>query len=120
MKSIKQLQKEVNKYLDIMSSTKNGNENARKEYKKAEKKLLYFKKLVLYLETNPKKEFIEKEIERISNIINSILESYVEPDDEHKKIMTKSSLTKMKKDYEKMHNVPKLRNFLSTLIYIIK
>lgn len=79
--------------------------------KKIEEYTLYLR----YAETNPSKDYLEKEIARITNRINKFIELYkpLEADKFDKKVCAAH-----KKDYEKEMGIPKLRKQLSTICFI--
>jgi len=81
--------------------------------KKIEEYVLYMR----YAETNPTKDYLEKEIDRITNRINKFSELYKPLDVER---FDKKTCTTHKKAYEKEMGIPKLRKQLSALCFISK
>lgn len=119
MKTVKIVQDEIDSVKAEIKSILRSDERkdvARKKRLRA--KLPQLKQYLLYLETSPTKEYCEKEMDRISNRINEISKLYVEP--ENKDRFTKSQLSAIKKDFEKMWNLPKLRKQLTSILYILR
>lgn len=81
--------------------------------KKIEEYTLYLR----YVETNPDKDYLQKEIDRISNRINLLLKNYIPLDEER---FDKKTCSTHKKNYEKEMGVTKIRKQLSALTFIIK
>jgi cation transport regulator ChaC len=97
----------------------------RGEYKGNEKSKLYkqienLRACILYLETEPRAEFVGKESEDLNKIIQrkqGVIDDFFGSEEYQK--MTKSALSKLKKEHEKTHNLPKLRTQLDTLNYLL-
>ena len=109
MDSVRQQINELEKYEDKKSIS------ARKRLRK---KLPELKQYFLYLETNPTKEFCEKEVERLSDRINEISKLYIPP--KETAIFTKKQLSTMKTAFEKQWDLPKVRKQLMAVSYILK
>lgn len=70
-----------------------------------------------YLHTEPTQEFLDKELDRISNRINGFMKTYIPLDSERH---TKATCTFHKRNYEKEMGIPKLRKQLTAINYIAK
>lgn len=75
------------------------------------------KTCVMYLESNPQEEFIKCEIERVKDRIDKISDGFYHPNKDN---MALKDFGKLKKDFEKLYNVPKLKVQLSTLKFILE
>ena len=119
MKTVKDVQKEISDLsaeIKLLDKEKDKKSIALRKILRA--RLPQLKQYVLYLETNPTKEYCEKEVARISNRINEILKQYVPPQEPER--FTKSQLTAMKKAFEKNWDIPKIKKQLMAISYILK
>jgi hypothetical protein len=87
------------------------------EEKRLRKKIPFFKKCILYLETEPDENFCKNEVDRVCKMINKRMELF-KPINEEK--LAKKDLAKAKKDHEKEWDIPKMRMQLKTLNYLLK
>ena len=119
MKTEKILKKEINEVLSGIEKCGKilSKENSRLE-KRLKKKLQYLKLCLLYVETHPKKEFLEKEKERLIHRVALIQDQFILPENHER--MAKSELTKIKKQFESKMEVPKIKTHLSTINFLLK
>jgi hypothetical protein len=80
-------------------------------------KLSYLKICKAYLESNPSEDFLKKEVGRIENRVNKIMELCI-PLDESRAL--KSDINKHKKAYESEMGIVTIKKQLSTLYYLLK
>lgn len=113
MKQIKDVKSEIS---DIKHKIEAGVLDT--EEKRLRKKIPFLRKCILYLETEPREEFLKSEIDRICEMINTRIEMFKEPHNADK--LSKKDLSKLKKAHEKEWEVPKLRMQLKTLNYLLK
>ena len=119
MKTVKDVQKEISDLsAEIELLDKEEDKKSIALRKRLRAKLPQLKQYVLYLETNPTKEYCEKEVARISNRINEISKLYIPPQQPER--FTKGQLTAMKKAFEKNWDIPKIRKQLMAISYILK
>lgn len=115
MKNINQLKQEI-KQLENISSAEIA-EMKPAVYKRHLKKMELLRHLVKYLETNPTKDFIEKDTTRLETVISAkMLEFPV--DDYHK--LAKKEVDKLRKEHESKYGIGKLRTQLKTLRYLLQ
>lgn len=113
MKTIADIQKEI---ADIKYEIEN-TEMKKAAETKLRKRIAYLRTCVLYLETNPSPSFLKSEIEKVENkislrMVNFSLDGSLG--------MTKSFVLKMKKSYEAQFDIPKLREQVKTMRYLLK
>jgi hypothetical protein len=84
--------------------------------KKLRNKIPHLNHLIRYVESEPSPEFIKSEIERIEAKINLRMAGF---DTESIKDWAKKDFNKVKKEYEKFHEIPKLREQVRTLRYLL-
>ncbi len=82
------------------------------EYSRLQKRLDLLRTLKSYLETSPAQEFIDSELNRLETLINAKMIEF-DPDKYEK--LTKKEVTKLKKDHEKMYNIPHFRSQVRAL-----
>lgn len=70
-----------------------------------------------YVETEPTEEYCKKEVARIENILDKIEKQYEPP--VNKDRFTLPQLSAMKKNYNKLWDVPKLKKQLQAMYYIL-
>lgn len=90
----------------------------KKEITALRKRLPFIKTCILYLELSPSEEFIQKEKDRISNLIEAVNKRYSELPKNDK--MTLSEANKMKKEFEADYEVPKYKSQLKALNFLLK
>lgn len=113
MKTIPQIKKEI----EEISNTLKTQELKKPEERKLRKKIPYLRTCILYLETTPSPSFLKQEIERIENKITLRMSGFVlEGVDQ----MPKSFALKARKNYEKQYDVPKLREQVRTMRFLLK
>lgn len=86
-----------------------------KAKKKAQKKAAFLRVVIKYLETDPSPVFVRSEIERLETRMTLILAQY-----SHDLIKNEASQKKHKKEYEKFHEFPKMREQVNTMRFILK
>jgi hypothetical protein len=117
MKTEKQLKTEIKEVLSEIQEADKFSKRGKKLIKKAKQKLTYLKTCLAYIETHPSPEFIQKEIERLSNRINLLDTQYDEWKNLPRKDVIKGNL---KTFYLKKVDVPHLKNQIKTLKFISK
>lgn len=130
MKTVAILKKDIKEIEDKITKEW-ASTNRSKAYKNAtklQKQIHELSSYIPYIETNPKEEFIYKEIERITNRISAFTMQYVPinsfPDPMGLKVEVageykKKQITYHRAKYEKDMGIPKLKQELKTLKYII-
>lgn len=77
MKTVKKLQKDIDEILSEMKDlNKSDNSADRRAFKRLKKRVQYLKIVLMYLETNPTKEFCEKEKLRLENRIELLMKTF--------------------------------------------
>jgi hypothetical protein len=112
MPTIKSIQQQIKVLVDELET---------QEMKKAVKtrmlkKVAFLRACIKYIETNPTTEFIKQEQTRIEKFITAKAEEFdrnVNPE------ATKKIVTKERKDFEKMYEIPKKRIQLRTLRFLL-
>lgn len=119
MKTIKDIQQEIEDLHTIINGLKES------KYKKDValvknriSRIRELRKYIFYLETNPSEEYLQKEYLKIQNRINDIKKR--RPVIENPERFTRSQLTAMKKEFEKYWKLPKMRQQLDVINYILK
>jgi hypothetical protein len=87
----------------------------KKDLVKMKKRIEYLKVIRHYLETKPSSDFLNKEIDRVENRINLILSHF-----SHSEQADQFVVKELKKEYEKEHEIPKLRKQVRALRHILK
>ena len=100
------------KQLELTDDAKN-----LKKAKRSRVKLKQLNEYQMYLETNPSKEYLEKEVSKIFNLLLAIDKLYVLPENHEK--LTKGVLSKLRKPFDDTHGVPKLKKQLAALKYLL-
>lgn len=124
MVTLQKLVKERNQILDKclelrkeLSNWKTGGVlGKKKELKRLKAMLPTLKSAILYMETNPSEQFLINEKNRVNRMINNRMDSFPEPLQE----VSLSVLKKAKKEFEKEHEIPKLRTQLKMINYLLK
>lgn len=115
MKSIESLQTEVNELLALdrneLSKTKSGVTQLRK----ARKRVPFLNQCLQYLESSPEESFIKKEIARIEKIIQNVSDRFVAAG--YKDLTAEK---KARKEFLKEYGIPKMKEQLKTLKFILK
>ena len=111
MKTIPQLTKKINEITDSLSDKKRD----KKKDKRLKAKLTLLRQYVRYLETNPTKELMNSEIEKLNNKLNIIKERFPKwCNDDEAKITSKLML----KEYNKLNRVSYFKKQLATLNFL--
>lgn len=127
MKTVQFFKDEITKLRDeSAAATKNLNapkvdekyaKQLRGTIKRNKKKVDDYTFLMRYVETNPTKDFLKKEEERITNRINKFMETYVPLPEES---FSKKQCAVHKKNYEKEMGIPKLRKQMTAINFLLK
>lgn len=74
-----------------------------------------------YLETQPTDNFVKSEIERVEGIVIAKSSEFqkVSEEREYEKLV-KKEVSKLKKEFEKQYNIPKLRTQIRNLRFVLK
>lgn len=113
MKTIADIQREI---ADIKHEIEN-TEMKKAAETKLRKRIAYLRTCVLYLETNPSPSFLKDEIEKLETKISLRMINFSIADAD---IKPKTVLSKIKKEYEKQFDIPKLRDQIKTIRYLLK
>ena len=121
MKSISEIQTEINGIDGILIANSKLKSNNSEKLKPAKVKALkkrkdYLKLCIAYLQTNPSQEFVESEKARIENRITLIDKSFTKTT---KDFGLYSLYQKAKKEHRKIMEVPKLQMQLKTIDFIL-
>lgn len=112
MKSLKELKIEIDEILTLQMK-----KMEEKDYKKAVRRLEFLKVCLRYIESGATEEFVNKEIERLTNRIGAFRDNY----DTWLGFTDTDSIKGNKLTfYEKEMGVPKLRKQISSLRFILK
>jgi hypothetical protein len=79
-------------------------------------RIKFLNQCILYIETNPPEHFVKSEIVRLDKFISTKLNAF--PAERYKDLCNKD-FNKMKKEHEKMFDIPKLRIQLKTLKFLL-
>lgn len=115
MKTIQEIRKEIQGIESQLQESCTDRERITM-YKKIEK----LRACILYLETSPRVEFIQSERRDLSRVIESrgkIIDNFFSAESYQK--MTKSALTKLRKEQERINDIPRLKVQLETLNYLL-
>jgi hypothetical protein len=82
----------------------------------AKKRVDFLRVCMYYVQSNPKQEFLESEKDRLNNRINMFMQNY-EPLDAER--FSKKQCTAHKKKFEKEMDIPKLKQQLLTINFIL-
>ena len=124
MKTVDQIKKEITEVIKEMKSVSENfdfNEKQRgRETKKLSRKLEILKECKMYLETNPRQEFVNEEKERLTRII-ALYESSERFDSWKRSILVtlKTTPKNIRAYYLKEMGVPDLKQSLKTIEYIL-
>ncbi|MET7253441.1 hypothetical protein [Dyadobacter fermentans] len=91
-----------------------------KEFKQNKKRIEYLNECVLYLETSPTEEFLEREVKRLeANIvyIDKQFDKWLSR--QHFSAQAPHQRQKSKKTFEKESGIPKLRQQLKTIEFLL-
>jgi len=76
-----------------------------------------YRHILMYVQTKPSQEFLEKESKRLSNRIDKIMELYSLPDNHED--WTLKALNEHKSSFEKKWEVPAVKTQLDTINFIL-
>ncbi len=114
MITVQDIKREIN---EITDRVRLETDMRKSEKTKLKKRVGLLRKCILYLETNPTDDFLKKEIDRLENRISLIMAlcPLGEP-----KAVAGSVIKKMKIEYEKNHDIPKFREQVRVMRFLIK
>ncbi len=116
MKSAEFIQAEIAKLMVKAQSLDKYDKKEKKEINSIKKRMAFMRTCMFYVQTNPDKDFLTREKERLYNRINAFMKDYVPlADDKFKK----SDVTKHRASFEKEMDIPKLRKFITTINFIL-
>lgn len=112
MKTIKEMKVEI---ADIIHRIKN--EVMKKGIEsRLRKRIQFLHTCILYIETNPDKEYIAAQIKMVETKIELRMRGF---DESQFKDWSKRDFSKMKKIYEKEYDIPKLKTQVSAMKFLI-
>lgn len=116
MKQKQEIQKEIN---DLISNRKSFIADGRltREGKQANARIIFLNKALQYLETEPREEFIRKEIDRINGRLNRIEDLYKSWQGEMGEVYA-SDAHRLKR-YNEIMEVAQMKRHLKTLMFLI-
>ncbi len=127
MKSLHEIEKEIKLIIDLNEQERLGRIEQKKAVVDRRKKRVAFLKLCgEYLSSNPTKEFLSKEKDRIEGRISAIEMSYnvdaLDPSIKIKKTrkgFTSKNELEIQKDYKKLMGVPDLKEQLKSIVFLL-
>ena len=118
MKTIDSIKKEIRATMDeILELNFQDDKKSLGKRKRLRSKLPQLRQYILYLETNPTKEFLQQEIKRLQGRIDEIMRQYIPLDED---CYLKPAMSAHKKKYEKELDISKIKKQLTAINYIIK
>jgi hypothetical protein len=119
MKTVKDVQKEMSELTaEIKILDRKDDKKSIAARKRLRARLPQLKYYILYLETNPSEDYCKKEVAKLTNRMDEILKQYEPPQEPER--FTKGQLSAMKKQFEKLWEIPKLRKQAAAINYILK
>lgn len=112
MKTIHQIRKEIDSILSLDRS-----DMKKREHNRHSKRVILLNSCLMYLETKPDEEFINKEIARLTKRIDAITAG--QPNFEGMAIRNIPAEKELIKSYLKEYKVPELSEQLKTLNYLL-
>lgn len=85
------------------------------EEKRLRKRIPFLKTCIMYLESEPKRDFIKQEIERIGTKIDLRMAEFVLDETN----VDKRTANRLKRQHEKKYDIPHLKEQLRTLRFIL-
>ena len=117
MKTIKELQEEL---ADIKYKIQNEEMKPAVE-KRLRKRIPFLKLCVSYLESNPDKAYLKKEVDGIEAKIDSLMSRFpIEKYEKQEPPLTKPEISKLRKIHEKEYQIPHMRTQVRTLRFLLK
>jgi len=108
-----------NEIQEVTDSVKKSHEQKDKKelaaFKKAQKRVKYLRLIRTYLETSPSSEFVKSEIYRLETLITAIMARF-----SMESIKDEYSKKLAKKKHEKDNEIPKYREQIRNLRFILK
>jgi hypothetical protein len=87
----------------------------KQEINRLRKRMLFLRSIRTYLETKPTDYFVISELAKTKKLITALLGRF-----SHGKITNSNIITAMKKNYEKENGIPKMRDHVRALQYLLK
>lgn len=81
------------------------------------KRVAFLRTCIRYIETNPDENFISDQIKMVESKINLRMKGFNE---DAFNGLAKSEVSKMRRAYEKEYEIPKLRNQVKTMRFLLK
>lgn len=113
MRTIKQVNEEI-KEIEHRLKTEELKKSVSTKFRK---RIQYLKHCVMYIETNPSPQYMKDEIKKVETKVNLRMAQFVL---EGVEAMPKSVVSKLKREHEKKYEIPKLKEQIRTLKYILK
>lgn len=115
MKTVKELTEEI---ADIKYKIQNEEMRPSAE-KRLRKRIPFLNTCIAYIETNPSRDFIKKQLGDCENKINLRMNQF--PLDEYQSNgLTKPTVLKLKREHEKKYEIPHLREQVKALRFLLK
>jgi uncharacterized membrane protein YheB (UPF0754 family) len=112
MKTIKQLQKEIDEIVTRLQK-----EELKKNVQtKLRKQIQFLRFCIKYIETQPAKDFLVTELSSIEKKITLRMNAF---DESKYSNIARSEVSKIRKEYEKMHEIPKLKTRIKTIKFLL-
>lgn len=117
MKDIPSINQEIN---DItFRLTKSTEELKKGEENKLRKRIPFLKHCIMYLESGPNPQFLKAEISKVETKINLRMGQF--PLDQYQSDgVDKKTVSRLRREHEKKYEIPKLREQVRTLRYLLK
>lgn len=127
MKTVAFFKEEIEKLRSKMADAKKQLDSPRvnEEYakqlrgtiKRNKKRMEEYTFYMRYAETSPNKDFLQKEVERLTNRINKFIETYVSLDETK---FDKKTCSAHKRNYEKDMGILKLRKQMTAINFLLR
>lgn len=108
--------KQVNEEIKEIENRLNTEELKKSVSTKLRKRITHLRKCKMYIETNPSTQYMNDEIKKIETKISLRLACFIL---EGVDAMPKSLVNKLKREFEKEYDIPKLREQVKTIRYIL-
>ena len=108
--------KQVNEEIKEIENRLNTEELKKAVSTKLRKRILLLRQCAMYIETNPSPQYMKDEIKKIETKISLRLENFTL---EGVGAMPKSLANKLRREFEKEYDIPKLRQQVKTIRYIL-
>ena len=112
MKTIKQLREDIAEITNTIEKT----DLTVSVENRLRKRILFLRHCIMYLETKPDRDFLVKNMEGLEKFINAKMEQLVIPNEDK---LTRPQISKIKKDYEEMFAIPKMREQVKAIRFLL-